>query len=227
MPIKSGVGEMTSVDSEMTVADVLEKFGPIPIARIRTKPFPGEATEQDVIDADDHEDRLLELYSGVLVEKVMGFYESYLAVFLSHVFHQYLVENPIGIVVGADGMLKLLPGEVRIPDVSFISWQRLPNRQIPREPIPLLAPDLVVEIISRGNTAKEMQLKLTEYFEAGVRLVWYVYPKRRVVVVHKSLTESAELTENDCLIGEDVLPGFSLSLATLFAPPPTQQPDKE
>lgn len=211
---------MSTLNNEMTVAEVLEKFGEIPISRIRTKPYPGEANEQDVIDAEDHEDRLLELYGGILVEKVMGFYESYLAGLLVHLLNQFLAEHPLGIVVGEAGMLKLSPGEVRIPDVSFICWQRLPGGQIPREPIPQLAPDLVVEIISRGNTAKEMQLKLCEYFDAGVRLVWYVYPKRRVLIAYTSPTESAELTETQILTGGTVLPGFELELSNLFRAPP-------
>ena len=51
------------------------------------------------------------------------------------------------------------PGLVRIPDVAFISWGRLPNRRVPTEPIPDLAPDLAVEVLSVGNTPGEMARK--------------------------------------------------------------------
>jgi hypothetical protein len=71
---------MASISSrELTLADLLEQFGPIPMARIRTCPKPGCATQQDVIDLETTEDRLFELVDGVLVEKVMGHYESFLA----------------------------------------------------------------------------------------------------------------------------------------------------
>ena len=57
---------------------------------------------------------------------------------------------------------------MRIPDVSFISWERLPGRVFPHEDIWSVAPDLAVEIISHGNTNEEMDRKLRDYFAAGV-----------------------------------------------------------
>ena len=61
-------------------------------------------------------------------------------------------------------MVRLAPGLVRIPDLAFISWQRLPERRVPTDPIPGLVPDLVVEVLSDGNTAAEMDRKRREYF---------------------------------------------------------------
>ena len=62
-------------------------------------------------------------------------------------------------------MIRLAPGLIRIPDVSFISWHRLPGRTIPHEAILSTAPDLAVEVLSPGNTQREMQAKLKEYFD--------------------------------------------------------------
>jgi Uma2 family endonuclease len=101
--------------------------------------------------------------------------------------------------------------------VSFISWDRLPNRRVPRQPIPDLAPDLAVEVLSKGNTRGEMTRKLQEYFAHGVRLVWYVDPRTRTARVHSSPDESTLIQETDALEGETVLPGFSLPLDELFA----------
>ena len=56
----------------LTVADLLERFGPMPAGRIRTNPPPGTATEQDVIDIEEQESRLCELVDGVLVEKTVA-----------------------------------------------------------------------------------------------------------------------------------------------------------
>jgi Uma2 family endonuclease len=131
----------------------------------------------------------------------------------------FVREHDLGIVVGADGVLKLLPQQVRIPDVSFVSWQRLGGRALPAEPIPRLAPDLVVEVISKGNTAEEMNLKLRDYFAAQVRQVWYVYPETKSVFVYKGPQEAVVLSAEATLDGGELLPGFQLSLKQLFAQP--------
>jgi Uma2 family endonuclease len=78
-------------------------------------------------------------------------------------------------------------------------------------------PDLVIEVLSKGNTPKEMARKLDEYFRAGVRLVWYVNPKKRTVRVYTARNRSVLLLENDTLDGGDVLPGFALSIRDWFA----------
>ena len=113
----------------------------------------------------------------------MGFEESRLAGRTLHLVNSYLDENDLGVCVGADGMMRLAPGLVRIPDLSFINWDRLPGRESPTEPIPDLAPDLAVEVLSDGNTKAEMARKVREYFEAGVSLVWLIDPKKRTARV--------------------------------------------
>ncbi len=202
-----------------TVVDLADRFGPIPLCRIRHDPPPGLASEDDVVELHDHEDRLYELIDGILVEKTVGAYESYLAVWLGHLLCTFLQENDLGIVLGADGMMRLSPGLVRIPDVSFISWERLPDRKVPRTPFFDLAPDLAVEVISKSNTRKEMDRKLADYFAAAVRQVWYVYPDAREVHVYTSPEQFTVLGEQDTLTGGDVLPDFSLNLQQFFAEP--------
>ena len=126
---------MAFAATAITLADLLERFGPILAARIRYDPPPGTATEQDVITLEGRENRLFELIDGILVEKVVGFYESFLAMRLARFLMLFVEQHDLGIVAGADGMLRLAPGLVRIPDVSFVSWTRLPERRIPRQPI--------------------------------------------------------------------------------------------
>jgi Uma2 family endonuclease len=198
-------------------ADLLERLGDIPISRIRLVPPPGTATEQDVIDLHDHTDRLYELVHGVLIEKAMGFRESILAAFLIQVLKNFVDQHSRGVVAGADGMMRLAAGLVRIPDVSFVAWDRLPNRRIPDEPIPDLAANLAVEVLSAGNTHKEMQRKLHDYFAAGVELAWLVDPRSRTVAVYTSAQDFTVLHEGQMLDGGTVLPGFSLPLRDLFA----------
>lgn len=73
----------TAVAQELTLADVLQQLGGISPRRIRFRPAPGTATEEDVIRIRDRERRLFELVDGVLVEKVMGYWESVLAIELA------------------------------------------------------------------------------------------------------------------------------------------------
>lgn len=200
-----------------TVAQLQEHLGGVPGSRIRLWPPPGEATEQDVLDVLAHEDRICELIDGILVEKVTASYESLLAGALLHFLYLYLDEHNIGLVLPGDGLLQLFSGQVRAPDVSFISWKRMPNRRFPRDAIASLVPDLAVEILSPSNTEAEMRRKLQDYFHAGCKLVWLVDPDVRTVRVYKSPRRSVELTEEDTLTGGKVLPGFSLSIRTWFA----------
>jgi Uma2 family endonuclease len=207
----------TPPPTDWTAADLLDHFGPIPIRRIRQDPAPGTATEQDVVAIHDREKRLFELIDGVLVEKTMGVQESYLAILIARCLAEIAVRDDLGMVLGAAGMARLAPGLVRIPDVSFIAWERLPERRVPPGPILGLAPDLAVEVLSPSNTTKEMERKLLEYFEARVRLVWYVDPSARTVQVFSAPGQSVVLHGDQVLGGGDVLPGLAIPIQTLFA----------
>jgi Uma2 family endonuclease len=201
-----------------TVADLLEQLGDIPPHRVRMKPYPGTATEQDVIAAEAApEKRLCELIDGTLVEKDMGQYESRLATVLSHFIETYLDTHDLGICFGEAAMLRIVPGRVRLPDVSFVSWDKLPNRELPAEPIANLVPDLAVEVLSASNTRREMENKRREYFQGGARLVWEIDPPTRTARMYTSTEHFQEIDLHGALDGGDVLPGFTLSLSQLFA----------
>ena len=209
-----------------SMGDLLKHFGGIAPERIRVDPQPGTATERHVTEINEHEDKLYELVDGVLVEKVMGMPESCVAVGISRHVGNFAEEHDLGLVAGADGTVRLMPGLVRIPDVAFISFDRLPGRVIPAQAIPDLAPDLAVEVLSEGNTKQEMERKLKDYFFAGVRLVWYVNLKTRTVEVYTSPDQRAIVTEDQALDGGDVLPGFRLPLRSVFGrlpPPPSRK----
>lgn len=202
---------------DWTVADMLAQLGDVPLNRIRLTPLPGTATEQDVLEIQARADRLCELIDGVLVEKTMGYLESLLAVAIASSLHQFVRARNLGIVLGADGTLRILPRQVRIPDVCFIRWERFPGGQLPQAPIPAVAPDLAVEVLSPSNTEGEMQRKLRDYFAAGVRLVWYIDPATRTARAYTSVDQGATYTEADRLPGGEVLPGFELPVRDLFA----------
>src|ERR1700678_144512 len=185
----------TAVARELTLADVLRQLGGISPRRVRFRPAPGTATEEDVVKIRDRERRLFELVDGVLVEKVMGYWESVLAIQLAGLLGNFVTRRKLGTLAGEAGMLRLSPGLVRIPDLPFISRARLAHHRRGRDPILPLAPDLAIEVLSEGNTPREMALKVREFFDSGCRLVWLVDPRTRTVAVYTSLAKTIVLTE--------------------------------
>jgi Uma2 family endonuclease len=118
----------------------------------------------------------------------------------------------------------------RRPDIAFVSFERWPAGQAvdPDANAWDVVPDLAVEVVSPSDKAEDQRGKVLEYFRAGVRRVWVVYPKQRIVDVHESPSRIAVLTEADTLRDEEVLPGFALELASLFpatTPPAAEAPD--
>ncbi len=169
-----------------------------------------------MVDIHDREKRLYELIDGVLVEKAMGIQESFLAAFLAGLLSEFASRHDLGFVLGADGMARLAPGLIRIPDISFVSWRRLPNRLIPRVAVLGFAPDLAVEVLSPSNTTEEMTRKLHDYFAAGISRVWFVDPASRTVRIFTAPDQSTLLQEGQELSGDPLLPGFVVSLRELF-----------
>ncbi|MFL5241296.1 MAG: Uma2 family endonuclease [Gemmataceae bacterium] len=204
--------------TDETLADLLKRLGGISPHRVLMHPHPGTATEKDVIKAlEADRKRICELVEGVLVEKVVGTKESLLGCTLIQIILNFLDKTDLGIVIGADGPLRILRKLVRIPDVSFISWDRLPEGRLPDRPIANIVPDLAIEILSKGNTPREMARKIREYFKAGVRLVWLIDEKKQQAEVYTSPQHVKRIDKTGDLEGGEVLPGFRVSLADLFS----------
>jgi Uma2 family endonuclease len=208
---------IATAGTALTLQDFVKRLGNIPLSRVLVDPPLGRATEADLLEAERRYHRLYELVDGTLVEKVMGYPESLLAVALAGFLRAYVNPRNLGVVSGADGAVRLFPGLVRIPDVAFASWDRFPDRRVPEEPIPSLAPDLVIEVLSESNTRPEMKRKRGEYFDVGVQLVWEVDRKRRRVSVYTPDGTVTVLKASQRLEGGDVLPGFVLELSELFS----------
>lgn len=113
----------------------------------------------------------------------------------------------------------------RRPDAAFFSRERWPATfNLSQEDNAWeLVPDLAVEVISPTDVAESLIEKVEEYFKAGVRLVWVVYPRQGLVYVYESFTSVRILRRADTLDGGAVLPGFRLPLAELFPEPPAPE----
>jgi hypothetical protein len=201
----------------MPLSDLLKRLGGVPLNRIRFHPFPGIATVQDVIEVKRRDHTLCELVAGTLVERAPGFTESAIAGFLLGEVNTSVRPWNLGVVTGAGGPIELGDGLVRMPDLAFTSWERMPGGKRPVEPIPRLVPNLIAEVQRRGNTTGEMDVKRQEYFTAGVQLVWEVDLVRRTVGVYTAADQKTTLGEDDTLDGGAVLPGFTLPLKVLLA----------
>ena len=199
-----------------TAAAWWDAIGRVPLDRVIFDPLPGRAEVGDVTRLDDDHDMLCELSFGTLIRKAMGYHESWLAARIITLLNVVVMERNLGVVAGADGMMRLLGRQVRIPDVSFVSRADLPGGKFPMQPVPDLHPTLAVEVISVSNSEREMELKLREYFEAGTRLVWYVYPQSKTILAYTAVDQVTTLSETDTLTAGDVLPGFEVKVADIF-----------
>lgn len=208
--------ELTTSAAE-TLADLIAQLGDIPPHRILLHPQPGTATEDDVLRLEGATNkRLCELIDGVLVEKAMGFQESLLATYLIRLLGSFVETRRLGVVLSSDGMVRILPSQIRIPDVSYFSWDRLPGRKIPKVQVPRLAPDLAIEVLSPSNTEKEMDRKRADYFAGGTLEVWEVLiPTRDVTVYYPDGT--CKLFSGNSIITTALLPGMELAIAEMFA----------
>lgn len=127
----------------------------------------------------------------------------------------FVRENKLGKVFAAETGFILAEGTVRGIDIAFVGNEKIAKFGIPDSFFPC-APDLAVEVISPGNSIEEIQDKVEQYLAAGTTLVWIVYPKRKMVHVHRQSNVIKVLRENDELAGEDVLPNFKVRLTEIF-----------
>lgn len=113
-----------------------------------------------------------------------------------------------------------IPGDrdpsVRAPDGSFVRAEHLPAGGVPLDGFWRRAPDVAVEVLSPGQTAAEMDVRMRDYFAAGTRLFWVVNPFERTVTVHAPTSPARWLTEAETLDGGDVIPGLAVPIADLF-----------
>ncbi len=204
--------------SPETMADLLHRLGDIPPERVLMRPPPGTATEEDLVALlDGPNKRICELVDGTLVEKALGFRESVLAAALIGSIWRYLDRRNVGVPCGAIGPIRLHRGLVRIPDVCLVSWKRLGSDAVPDDAISKAIPELIIEVLRQGNTRREIDRKLQEYFRAGVLLAWIIDPTKEIAEVYTSPTKKKLITAGGVLEGRAVFPGLRLYLEEIFA----------
>lgn len=118
--------------------------------------------------------------------------------------------------VGEGGyLLESDPDSVVAPDIGFVRRQRLPDPIPDRGYLPV-TPDLVVEVISPTDERGEIDRKQALYDRVGVPLVWWIDPHRETATIRRLGHPARIVDRTGRLDGDDILPGFSLSLAEVF-----------
>ena len=162
-----------------------------------------------------------ELIDGELVEMAAAsFLPSKIALKIGSYLLIHVEKHNLGHVTTTDGGY-IMSGEKRnvfMPDVGFISKERLPEIPEREAPVP---PDFAVEVVSPTDSVKQVQLKASNYLSFGTQLVWIVYPQEQMVDVCR-LSDDGRLVIktvdiNGILSGEDVIPDFELVVKNIFS----------
>ncbi|MGM3308581.1 Uma2 family endonuclease [Anabaena sp. WFMT] len=126
-------------------------------------------------------------------------------------------KTKLGVCFDSSTCFKLPNGANRSPDVAWIKkdrWDALTQEE--QAKFPPIAPDLVLELMSPSDSLQEVQKKMQEYINNGVKLGWLINSQIRQVEIYR-LHQPVEILESPIeLFGEDILPGFILNLQTVW-----------
>jgi Uma2 family endonuclease len=129
----------------------------------------------------------------------------------------YLDAHPYGNVISEMDMT-LGADTIRRPDITFIRKGRLDGIDLEQVPLPI-APDLAIEVVSKNDRADDLNLKVSQYLQAGVQAVWLFYPITRLAyryVPGKLVPEVRSADAGDRFEEPELLSGFSLPLSEIF-----------
>lgn len=173
-------------------------------------------TEEEFLSLPDDEYHY-ELVDGEVVMNSAGMRHGEIAVLVGAALITFVRSERLGSVCDSSTGFRMKSGNYRSPDVSFISKEQLQGMR--RAPLKMFqgAPNLAVEILSPTDTIEGIHNKIVELFDNGTKLVWVVNPLQETVLVHHSPQPDKLLFPGDTLDGEEILPGFSLVVAELFA----------
>jgi Uma2 family endonuclease len=159
-----------------------------------------------------------ELVRGELIMmSPAGFEHGYIAAYIGSKLLAFVKERNQGVVTAAETgfWIRRDPDTVRAPDVGFVRADRVPPGALggffPG------APDLAVEVLSPNDRAGEVLDKVQDWLDAGCQAVWVVNPAKKTVSVYRPGAAVERLIATDTLADENLLPGFALPLAEVFA----------
>lgn len=158
-----------------------------------------------------------EVADGELVVSNTGMEHGDIGAFLAGSLLLYVRAKKLGVVCDSSTGFRMKSGNIRSPDVSFMSKDRLQGLKRPLRMLFQGSPDLAVEILSPTDTVEGVHTKIVEYFENETCLLWVINPEEQFALVYHTPQPDLLLRGNDCLDGENVVPDFSLAVSELFA----------
>jgi Uma2 family endonuclease len=146
-----------------------------------------------------------------------GFEHGRIASRLCYCIEQFVRQQQLGVVTGAETGFHIArrPDTVRAPDVGFVRKERVPERTI--EGFFQGPPDLAVEVLSPDDRPGAVAAKVEDWLASGCRIVWLVDPAKKTVTIHRRDVPPRVFSPSDDLDGQDVLSGFRLPIAEIFA----------
>ncbi len=211
---------MSEVTLEVELARPIVEFSlpvpPTPARLVMRKPPGKKWTAEDLMALAGDENHYELIRGELMMMGPAGPRHGKFASRLDRAIGNHVEAHDLGEVYTAEPgfQLEADPLTIRAPDVAFVQRSRIPEGE-PAGFWPL-APDLVVEIISPSETARDIHEKLDDYLRAGTCLIWLVYPDNNTVMEYRAPEQARVLTINENLEGEDVLPGFRYPLKQLF-----------
>lgn len=174
-------------------------------------------TAEKFFDLDTHDSKSELVHGEVVRMTPAGGEHGVVALRIGARLLTFVEERQLGVVCAAETgfLVSRDPDTVRAPDAAFISRERMGEGAPPKKFWPF-APDLAVEVVSPSETAESIQERVGDWFAAGVRSVWLLYPSLAAVHMYRSATDVRILLKGEILSGEEVLPGFSCSVTDLF-----------
>lgn len=189
------------------------------------------ATKRDAMIAERRTGRPHELFDGVLYEKPRDAIRGRVVLELGFAIMQYLDEHDLGFCVESRATYAFGRGLVVSPDLSFVQWDRTPNRRVPIDQIPNLVPSLAIDVLGVASTPEVIARRHDAYFRYNVHLAWVIDPVAMTADIYTAPDAKTTIDASGVLDGGDVLPGFRVPLAKLFEqlayPAPAKKPRKK
>ena len=160
-----------------------------------------------------------EIVEGNLIEKPTSALASHVNVQLLVRLGMYVYENELGHCYDGTVGYHCFPSSrhtVRKPDHSFVARGRLQNEESPEGNMEI-APDLVIETVAPCERYNDIEDKVADYRNAGVRLIWILSPTSHTIMIRRLDGTCSEVDKSGQLDGEDVVPGFTCNVRDIFS----------
>ena len=103
--------------------------------------------------------------------------------------------------------------QMRRPDIAYFTLDQELSMDEGEDEVPPFA----IEVISGNDKANKVEEKTVEYFKAGVKVLWLIYPDNQTVQVYTSLKQAQICTDDDICSAKPVLDDFEISVREIFA----------